>query len=80
MFQTEPFLNQPEAREYVDAIEEPTEQLLMRVLHNGALGFLWGDPVFRGAGVPFDQLTFVRAAHSVLSRTDDGSPGERFPP
>ncbi len=38
MFQTEPFLNQREARDYVDAIEDPTEQLLMRVLHNGALG------------------------------------------
>lgn len=66
------FYRQSEAREYVSAVDDSTERLLLELMLNRTISFLLGDEQYRIElpGKTFDLLTFVRATHASIKAHD----------
>ena len=71
MSNNEVFLNQSEAREYINSVADPTVRLLLQTALNQAITFLLSDLKSQTdcRPPPFDELTFARVANAFLSRT-----------
>jgi len=66
------FLRQSEAWEFVRALKEPTDRLLVELALAKALSFLVADSDYRARfkQAPLDLLTYAKAVHSFLSQRD----------